>query len=150
MSLSSKAIDRLFERLAATYGRDWVAQWAGLEPNSVKSLWAHELAPFATRLDAVAWALENLPERCPNAIQFRALCRQAPTPQVEALLPPRADPQRVAAELAKLAPAVTIERPRVDHKAWARAILDAPAGRPAVAVQMARAALGITEPAASA
>ncbi len=33
------------------------------------------------KLDAegrVAWALENLPERCPNVIEFRNLCRQAP------------------------------------------------------------------------
>ena len=155
MSLSSKAIDRLFERLSATYGREWFDKWAGLEPQAVKALWGHELAPFADRLDAIAWALENLPERCPNAIQFRALCRQAPAPQVHALLPPRADPERVARELAKLAPAVTrTDRPAGDHKRWARDILQrAASGRSSVsyaALSMARRALGMPEDAPSA
>jgi hypothetical protein len=124
MTLPIKAMDRLFERLGATYGSSWTRQWETVPMNDVKSAWAHELGAYANRLEAVAWALENLPERCPNAIEFRNLCRMAPAPQTPALPEPKADPQRVAAELAKLGPL----RQKVaangwDHKAWARRIV---------------------------
>lgn len=102
MSLPSKAVDRLFDRLAATYGRQWILQWEGVDPNAVKSLWSHELGAFEHAMHRIAWALENLPARCPNAIEFKALCRQAPAPASEILPAPQADPERVKAELAKL------------------------------------------------
>ena len=122
--LTTKAIDRLFDRLAATYGNEWARRWEGLDHAAIKTLWAHELASFAGRLDAIAWALENLPSRAPNVIEFRNLCRSAPRPP-EALLPePKADPARVAAELAKLD---TVRKQatasRVDHKAWERRLM---------------------------
>lgn len=122
--LTTKAIDRLFDRLAATYGNEWARRWEGLDHAAIKTLWAHELASFAGRLDAIAWALENLPSRAPNVIEFRNLCRSAPRAP-EALLPePKADPARVAAELAKLD---TVRKQatasRVDHKAWARRLM---------------------------
>lgn len=126
MSLPLQAIDRLFDRLAATYGAAWVRQWAGLESGAVKSLWAHELSGYAGNLKVIAWALENLPERCPNLIEFRNLCRQAPATDVPMLPEPKADPQRLKAELAKLAPlrAATAQLQPQDPKAWARRILD--------------------------
>lgn len=122
--LTTKAIDRLFDRLAATYGNEWARRWEGLDHAAIKTLWAHELDSFGARLDAIAWALENLPSRAPNVIEFRNLCRSAPRPP-EALLPePKADPARVAAELAKLD---TVRKQanasRVDHKAWARRLM---------------------------
>ena len=122
--LTTKAIDRLFDRLAATYGNEWARRWEGLDHAAIKTLWAHELASFAGRLDAIAWALENLPSRAPNVIEFKQLCRAAPRAP-ESLLPePKADPARVAAELAKLD---TVRKQatssRVDHKAWARRLI---------------------------
>ncbi|MEN9885451.1 MAG: hypothetical protein RL758_29 [Pseudomonadota bacterium] len=126
MSLPAKAIDRLFERLAATYGAAWTRQWADVPINDVKSAWAHELAGFTGRLEAIAWALENLPEKCPNVIEFKNHCRRAPMPEAPKLPEPKADPERVKAELAKLK--VMVNKPQqkstVDHKAWAKAILD--------------------------
>lgn len=96
MSLSTKITDRLFERLTLTYGSQWVAMWAGADVAAVKSLWASELSIFADRLEAIGWALANLPERPPNLVQFKALCRQAPRPPGdEAALPAPSDPQRV-------------------------------------------------------
>ncbi|MBT9493911.1 MAG: hypothetical protein IV107_16555 [Paucibacter sp.] len=74
----------------------------GQEPAAVKSSWAHELAMFSGRLEAIAWALEMLPERCPNVLEFRKICRSAPAPDVPRLPDAKADPQRVSAELAKL------------------------------------------------
>ena len=124
MSLPTKAIDRLFERLAATYTTQWVRQFDFVPMADVKTAWAHELSVFSNRLDVLAWALENLPQKCPNAIEFKALCRQAPRPTEQQLPAPKADPARVAAELSKLA--TVVKRPSaggIDHKAWAKVIL---------------------------
>lgn len=125
MSLPNKAIDRLFERLAATYGAAWTRQWADVPMADVKAAWAHELASFAGSLHRIAWALENLPARCPNVIEFKHLCRQAPAPEAPRLPEPKADPERVKHELAKLgesrAKASTTERK--DNRAWARRIV---------------------------
>jgi crotonobetainyl-CoA:carnitine CoA-transferase CaiB-like acyl-CoA transferase len=68
----------------------------------------------------IVWALDNLPERVPNVIQFKNLCRMAPAPEVPMLPEPPADPARVAAELAKLAPMMAERTERVDPKAWAK------------------------------
>lgn len=127
MSLPLKAIDRIFARLGATYGASW-DRTLGITPMiDVKSAWAHELSGFADKLSMVAWALENLPEDCPrSAIEFRNLCRKAPAPETPRLPEPKADPARVAAELAKLAPALAeIKKPRMeyDHKAWAKRLI---------------------------
>lgn len=128
MSLPIKAIDRLFERLALTYGAAWVRQWEGLNMNDIKAMWAHELSGFSGRLEAIAWALENLPERCPNVIEFRNLCRRAPAPEVPKLPEPKADPERMRAELAKLGHVPASQRAgvtaTVDHKAWAKRIIE--------------------------
>ena len=124
MSLPVKAIDRLFERLSTTYGSQWSNQWKDVPINDVKTLWGYELQGFADHLDSVAWALENLPERSPNVIEFRNLCRKAPAREMPLLPEPKADPERLKKELARLgeiknkALAAT-----VDHKDWARRIL---------------------------
>ena len=102
MSLPLQAVDRLFERLTATYGRQFLSLYEGLDVNAVKSSWAHELSGFGGQLHAVAWALENLPEQPPNAIAFRNLCRRAPDMPLPRLPEPKADPARVREELAKL------------------------------------------------
>lgn len=122
MSLPLPAIDRLFDRLTATYGRQFIGMYEGLDSAAVKTAWAHELSGFARQLQAVAWALENLPERAPNVIEFRALCRRAPAPDVPKLPEPKADPERVRRELAKLG---DFRRPlgNTDCLAWARRIV---------------------------
>lgn len=102
MSLPTAVIDRLFQRLAFTYGQQWVDLWRGMEANDVKSLWAHELQGFAHRLEAIAYALDHLPERPPNLVAFKALCRQAPFAEPEALPAPPADPQRVRSALSTM------------------------------------------------
>ena len=121
MSLPSKAIDRLFDRLAFTYGRQFTDLYSAVDPAGVKAAWAHELAVFAKSLHRIAWALENLPPKCPNVIEFKALCRQAPAPETLRLPEPAADPARVKAELAKLSASNQAEKQ--DPKNWARRIL---------------------------
>lgn len=126
MSLSMKAVDRLFERMAATYTNAWVRQFDAVPLADVKTAWAHELAGFSGRLEAVAWALENLPDRCPNVIEFKRLCGNAPRPVEPRLPEPKADPERVANELSKLKDALKAQAPcahAIDPKGWAKAIL---------------------------
>ncbi len=124
MSLSLQAIDRLFARLNVTYGRDFMARWEGQDVMAVKSSWAHELAGFENHLHSIAWALENLPDRAPNIIEFRALCRKSPAADLPRLPEPKADLARVNAELAKLAPIKeTLKNAKPhDFKAWAYAL----------------------------
>ena len=102
MSLPAKAVDRLFDRLAAVYGAQWLRQWDGVPMQDVKTAWGHELAVYDNRLDVLAWALDNLPERCPNAIAFRAPCRSCPAPAAPALPMPEVNPERMRAEMEKL------------------------------------------------
>ena len=86
-------------------------------------MWQHELGSFLQNKETmrrIVWALDNLPERVPNAIQFKNLCRMAPAPEVLMLPEPAADPERVAAELAKIAPMMAERTERVDPKAWAK------------------------------
>lgn len=125
MSLPLKAVDRLFERLALTYGRQFTDLYAAADPSAVKTLWGHELSIFAGSLHRIAWALENLPPRCPNVIEFKSLCRQAPSPEAPMLPEPKADPERLKQELAKLGDirAKVVSESKVDHKAWARRIV---------------------------
>lgn len=150
MSLQLKAIDRLFDRLAATYGAAWVRQWDGVDAGAVKSMWAHELGGYEKSLEPIAWALENLPERCPNLIVFKNLCLQAPAKTVPQLPAPKADPERLRAELEKLGQIKDATRSAAgsasNAKEWARRIVaDLRAGikrNPTVA-QMACDALGL-------
>jgi hypothetical protein len=125
MSLSNQAVDRLFTRLGATYGAQWDKSLGTAPLGDVKTLWAHELSGYAGSLHRIAWALENLPARCPNVIEFKQLCRQAPAPDVPELPEPKADPERLKQELSKLGDlrAKLVTDTRVDHKAWAKRIM---------------------------
>ena len=117
------AIDRLFERLALTYGAAWQNSFGAAPISDVKSMWQHELSSFLQSresMNRIVWALDNLPERVPNVIQFKNLCRQAPAPEVPMLPEPPANPERVAAELAKLAPMMAESKSENDPKAWAK------------------------------
>lgn len=143
MSLPIKAVDRIFHRLAATYGTEFMRRYEGVDESDMKTVWAHELSGFANDLHAVAWALENLPERCPNVIEFRNICRKSPrveVPQIEAL----ANPERVKAELAKLADMKPVSS--FNGKAWATRIVESHAAgyrvKP-IALRFAREALGV-------
>lgn len=119
MSLQPAVIDRLFERLGATYGREFTGRYDGIDDVAVKAAWAHELAGFAERLRDIAWALDHLPQRVPNAIEFRALCRMAPAPAVPRIERAPAAPQVVRDAMARLGPL----RASAGGTEWARRIL---------------------------
>lgn len=154
MSLSIEATDRLFSRLIATYGNDFLRRWEGQNELAVKACWSHELAGYAggcDRMLPIKWALENLPEKAPNVIEFRNLCRRAPMPEVPRLEAPKADPVRVQAVLSKLAPlreaCASESRARSsDGRDWARKIVKRHESGERVnlyPLRMARQALGL-------
>lgn len=83
--LPSVWVEKLFARLQGVYGREFTGQFstgmvdgidAGIE--NAKQIWAEELGGFAESPEDIAYALRNLPERSPNVIVFRDLCRKAP------------------------------------------------------------------------
>lgn len=84
-------VDRIFARLQGIYGREFTGQFSVIDNNgndigmeNAKTVWAQELSDFAYNPDAIGFALLNLPERVPNAIKFKEICRLAPRPTVEA------------------------------------------------------------------
>jgi hypothetical protein len=81
-------VEKIFARLQGIYGREFTGQFstgmvngidAGLE--NAKATWAEELGSFVKWPEAIAYALEHLPERVPNCIKFKELCRNAPRPE---------------------------------------------------------------------
>ena len=148
--MSIEAVEHVFGRMNAAYGAAWSASMGGVPVADVKTVWLDELNRL-THNDAgkraILWALRNLPDKPPNAMQFRKLCAQAPTPEPPRLEAPKADPVRLAAELAKLAPiraAVAAAQP-VPRKGWAGKVLARVVGGERVSptvLAMARSALG--------
>lgn len=128
MSMPLQAVDRLFSRLTMTYGPSFTRTFDGLDLNEVKSLWSHELAFYNTheKMADIAWALENLPERAPNVIEFKNICRKAPKVESPRLPEKKADPERLKRELSKLmAPAreAVAKAQLTDGRDWARRII---------------------------
>lgn len=124
MSLPLTWVEKIFSKMALVYGRDFINRWEGLELSDVKTDWAHELSGFENWPEAIAHALSSLPpERAPTVLQFRELARKAPKPDRPALPEPAANPERVAAELRRLAPILKKADGPFDHKAWARRIV---------------------------
>ena len=127
MSLPIAWIDKIFHKLTLLYGRDFIGRWEGLQIADVKTDWGHELGGFENWPEAIAHALATLPPgKPPTVMEFRDLAGKAPRKELIALPGPPADPERVAAELKKLA-AITgksiAATGRIDHKAWAKRII---------------------------
>ncbi len=97
MALKASWVERLFGRLTLRYGSAFLRQWPDADPALVKADWAEVLDGASGH--SLSYALRYLPERPPNAIQFRDICRRAPAPDVAAIAAPveRADPERVTA-----------------------------------------------------
>ena len=83
-------VDRMFARLQGIYGREFTSQFSVIDANgndvgmaNAKQVWAEELAGFVDKPEAIAFVLKNLPDRVPNAIKFRDMCRQAPAKTID-------------------------------------------------------------------
>lgn len=118
-------VEKIFEKLMLTYGADFHGRWAAMGEKGLlaaKNDWAWELGGFADHPDAIFHALTILPAKAPNVIEFRALARLAPLPEFKQLDRPRADPAKVAEQIAKqtqLKQAMV----KTDPKAWAKSII---------------------------
>jgi hypothetical protein len=101
-SLPPAWVNRIFDKLTVTYGRDFIGRWDGMELSTVKADWAFELRGFKGRPEAIAYALENLPQgKPPTVIDFRAMCARRPDASMPVL--PAPDPAgllRIASSLA--------------------------------------------------
>jgi hypothetical protein len=79
MSLPDSWVERIFGRLLATYGRDFTARWEGIDGKVVKADWAYVLRGYEREPDRLAYALDHMPAKPPNVIDFRAIADSAPT-----------------------------------------------------------------------
>lgn len=102
-------VNFLFGRLHTVYTAAWKRQIEGVPESDLKSNWGYELAWTFGKPEVIRYALENLPERPPNAIEFRNLCRKAPVAKApdEADFTKPAHPSVIKAVLAQHAPAPT-------------------------------------------
>jgi hypothetical protein len=146
-----QAVDYVFTQMAAAYGAAWDKSLGVAPLSDIKSRWLYELEPFRHSKKRIVWALAHLPKFAPNAMEFHQLCRQAPAPELLALPEPAADPARVAAELARLAPLCRSRASNTptDPKAWAHKIMKRSAEGEKVNIyplRCARQALGLPEP----
>lgn len=115
-------VEYVFKHMAATYGAAWDRALGQSPIADVMTVWEYQLQQFTQSIAAkkmIMWALDNLPERCPNVIEFKALCRKAPAAPTVALPEPAANPARMAVELAKLA-LLRQTVGGVDDKGWAK------------------------------
>jgi len=107
MSLPPEWVERIFKRMSLEYGSRLGSLWAGLDPEEVKAHWARELGGYVSAPQALAHALDHMPEdRPPTLPEFRRLCRGAPVPAVIALPAPAVDGAKVSAALASARAAV--------------------------------------------
>lgn len=121
MSFPIAWIDRIFDRLTVRYGNRFLDRWKGVDMDAVRFDWASVLAGFDHWPEAISFAIDHLDdEKPPSATMFRTLALKAPKPERLMLPEPKADPERVAAELTKLAPLRAAIAAPVDHKAWAK------------------------------
>lgn len=101
MNLPISWIDKIFHKLALTYGRDFLGRWEGLDIEEVKADWAHELRGYAQNPAALAYGLESCLSGKPPTVQdFKTACARR-NAEFVTLPSPRANPALVAAELAK-------------------------------------------------
>lgn len=68
-------VERIFNKLANTYGNEWAAKWRGADYGRLQMEWAEQLGSL--RDWQIAFALANLPERAPNLIAFKKLAQSA-------------------------------------------------------------------------
>lgn len=138
-------IDTLFETLAATYGAAWDRSLGTAPLVDVKTVWGNQLSGF--NMADIRYALDHLSTKCPNILEFRALCRAAPKKAPEKLEAPKADPAVIAAAIERqLGVKQAIASEVYDPKGWAKNFIRrAEAGeriRP-ITLTFARQALGL-------
>ena len=93
--LPSAWIDRIFAKLTARFGREFLSRWEGVEIDVVKGDWADELAGMQNRPDAIKYALDNMGNKPPMVDDFKAMCSRAPDDGLIRLSAPKANPDAI-------------------------------------------------------
>nr|WP_315471739.1 hypothetical protein [uncultured Rhodoferax sp.] len=143
---SAAAVDHVFSALLLAYGPAFTRSLGDAPEKEIKTFWGYQLSDFTHSLEAkraIVWALQNLPPKVPNAIEFKLLCRNAPSKQVLALPAVVTVNPEIAAKVLEGLKSHPVAK--IDHKAWAHRILaDVKAGmkRSPAVVQMAKNAIG--------
>jgi hypothetical protein len=99
-------VDVVFTKLSLIYGRDFLGRWEGIDISDVKGDWSHELSGYEGNPAAIKYALQNLPNKAPTVLEFRAICQRAPETEIAGYLDaPKANPEvvRRALEAARAA-----------------------------------------------
>ena len=141
---TANAVEHVFNQMAGTYGSAWDRSLGQAPIADVKTVWANALDNFMhsdAAKRAIVWGLKNLPAKVPNSIDFRDLCRQAPSAELPMLPSPQVNPQIAAKVLGGLKASATTTH---DNRAWAKAILANPKGRTPTVVAMARQAMELS------
>jgi hypothetical protein len=134
--LPAQWVDRIFLRLQGIYGREFTAQFSVIDQTTgidvglenAKQTWGEELATFSDWPEAISYALRNLPEKAPNVIRFRELCRHGPKKINYAMLPmkPTSEEREKNKDVAKVMLKGILPSRAKDHKDWARKLLANP------------------------
>lgn len=95
MTMPSSWVDKIFQKLTLTYGRDFLGRWEGIPLEEVKADWAHELSGYERDPASIHYALTNLPPKAPTVIEFRAICRRSPEKEAPRLTAPAANHELV-------------------------------------------------------
>lgn len=122
-SLPEAWVKKIFSTMRVTYGASFDRQWecpagqdAAEHASSMLAHWGTQLGPYANHPEALAYALENLPDFPPSLIEFRNLCRRAPDKKTPLLEAPKVTPAEMLAAVATIAK----PEPKEDPKQWAR------------------------------
>lgn len=70
---------RIFERMSAMYGSKFSDLWSGVDPASIRAVWADKLGGFAQRPEIIKAALDSCDDKPwpPTLPEFLAACREA-------------------------------------------------------------------------
>jgi hypothetical protein len=115
-SLPETWTDRIFDKLALTYGAAWLKKWEGMDLAAVKADWGHELRGFQMAPQSLRYGLEHLPaDFPPTVLQFRELCIKRPEFVADRLPAPKVDEAVVKA----VVEGIQRVRDRVNPRQWA-------------------------------
>ena len=101
MNLPIAWVEKIFQKLTLTFGRDFTNRWEGIPLEEVKADWAHELRGFHQNPQAIKRGIETcIGGKPPTVHEFKAACAKY-VPDYKALPVAKADAEIVQNEISK-------------------------------------------------